>query len=162
MTKKDPGDTKHRTDVRIVNRRNRLPVPDSSMAGYGKPALMAGVADTSFPTKFSETSEQDPVTTTGGRHPQRYGTGTFQNMDKTAHVERQSRPASVETDLLTVSEAAAHLRVSKSYIDKLRCYGGGPEYVRLGVRKILYRRSDLENWARARRYDMTSQYSRGK
>jgi excisionase family DNA binding protein len=57
-----------------------------------------------------------------------------------------------------VKEAAAFLNVSKSFIDKLRCHGGGPLFVRLGSRKILYRRTDLENWARQRRYDSTSQY----
>jgi hypothetical protein len=61
-------------------------------------------------------------------------------------------------ELLTVREAAGFLRCSKSYRDKLRCIGGGPEFVRLGVRKILYRRVDLLNWAKSRRFDSTSQY----
>lgn len=63
-----------------------------------------------------------------------------------------------EAELLTVREAADLLRCSKSYLDKLRCAGGGPEFVRLGVRKILYRRLDLLNWAKSRRFDSTSQY----
>ena len=63
-----------------------------------------------------------------------------------------------EAELLTVKEAADLLRCSKSYLDKLRCAGGGPEFVRLGVRKILYRRLDLLNWAKSRRFDSTSQY----
>lgn len=66
----------------------------------------------------------------------------------------------VESDLLTVPEAASFLRCSKSYLDKLRCTGGGPEFVRLGVRKILYRRIDLQNWAKARRFDSTSEYKK--
>lgn len=66
--------------------------------------------------------------------------------------------ARFEADYLTVPEAAAFLRCSKSYLDKLRSTGGGREFVRLGVRKILYRRADLQNWARARRFDSTSQY----
>jgi predicted DNA-binding transcriptional regulator AlpA len=61
-------------------------------------------------------------------------------------------------DLLTVPESAAHLRVSKSYLDKLRVYGGGPSFLRLGARKILYRRSDLDEWAASRRYRSTSEY----
>lgn len=65
-----------------------------------------------------------------------------------------------EAELLTVREAATYLRCSKSYLDKLRCAGGGPEFVRLGIRKIVYRRIDLLNWARARRFDSTSQYPR--
>ena len=63
-----------------------------------------------------------------------------------------------ESELLTVKEAADLLRCSKSYLDKLRCAGGGPEFVRLGVRKIIYRRVDLLNWAKSRRFDSTSQY----
>ena len=63
-----------------------------------------------------------------------------------------------DSDLLTVKEAADLLRCSKSYLDKLRCAGGGPEFVRLGVRKILYRRLDLLTWAKSRRFNSTSQY----
>jgi excisionase family DNA binding protein len=75
-----------------------------------------------------------------------------------ADPEQDQAHPSPETDLLTVREAASYLRCSKSYLDKLRCSGGGPEFVRLGMRKILYRRSDLSNWARVRRFDSTSQY----
>jgi hypothetical protein len=69
---------------------------------------------------------------------------------------RLSREEGREAELLTVKEAAGLLRCSKSYLDKLRCAGGGPEFVRLGVRKIVYRRIDLPNWAKARRFDSTS------
>ena len=44
---------------------------------------------------------------------------------------------------LTPKEAAGYLRVSKSYLDKLRVYGGGPRFLRFGKRKILYRKPDL-------------------
>lgn len=71
---------------------------------------------------------------------------------------RPSREEGYDAALLTVREAADFLRCSKSYLDKLRCAGGGPEFVRLGVRKILYRRVDLLNWAKLRRFDSTSQY----
>ena len=85
-------------------------------------------------------------------------------MSKFASVDRLSPQASDvlapshEPDLLTVKEAAALLRCSKSYLDKLRCVGGGPEFIRLGRRKILYRRPDLLMWAKSRRFDNTSQY----
>lgn len=62
--------------------------------------------------------------------------------------------------LLTTREAAAHLRVSKSYLDKLRVYGGGPRFLRYGKRKILYRMSDLDLWASERRFTSTSEYRR--
>lgn len=61
-------------------------------------------------------------------------------------------------DFLPVKTAAAYLMVSKSFLDKLRVHGGGPEFVRLSARKILYRRHDLDNWARQRRFESTAQY----
>lgn len=69
-----------------------------------------------------------------------------------------SAPVKSDDDLLDTVEMAADLHCSKSYLDKLRCYGGGPPYIRLGPRKILYRRGDGRSWAAARRFDSTSQY----
>jgi predicted DNA-binding transcriptional regulator AlpA len=45
-----------------------------------------------------------------------------------------------------VSEAATLLRVSKSWLDKKRLDGGGPEYHKFG-RRVVYDMRDLENWA---------------
>jgi hypothetical protein len=73
----------------------------------------------------------------------------------------QSRDGTDEC-LLTPPEAAAYLRSSKSYLDKLRVYGGGPEFVRLGRRKILYRKSSLDNWTRQQRFVSTSEYQRDR
>jgi excisionase family DNA binding protein len=67
-------------------------------------------------------------------------------------------PILPDLDLLTPKEAAAYLRVSKSYLDKLRVYGGGPRFLRLGKRKILYRKSDLDLWAAQRSFASTSEY----
>jgi hypothetical protein len=60
--------------------------------------------------------------------------------------------------LLTPAEAAAYLRVSKSYLDKLRVYGGGPKFVRPGKRKIIYRKPHLDVWAAERTFTSTSEY----
>ena len=60
-------------------------------------------------------------------------------------------------DILTVQEAADHLRVSKSYLDKKRVYGGGPPFLQYG-RKITYRKSDLDAWLSRRRFTSTSEY----
>lgn len=62
------------------------------------------------------------------------------------------------SDFLPVKEAASYLKVSKSFLDKLRVSGGGPAFLRLSARKILYRRHDLDNWARQRRFESTAQY----
>jgi len=46
---------------------------------------------------------------------------------------------------LSVPEAAAFLGCSKSFLDKKRLDGSGPLFMKVG-RKILYDRSDLEEW----------------
>ncbi len=73
-------------------------------------------------------------------------------------VPEKSSPNKFVSDLLNTDEAAAYLRCSQSYLNKLRCSGGGPDFVRLGLRKIVYRRADLDFWIRSRRYESTSQY----
>jgi excisionase family DNA binding protein len=45
----------------------------------------------------------------------------------------------------TPEEAAEYLRSSPSTLAKLRLYGGGPVFTRIG-RVIRYRRSDLDHW----------------
>jgi excisionase family DNA binding protein len=45
----------------------------------------------------------------------------------------------------TPEEAAEYLRSSPSTLAKLRLYGGGPVFTRIG-RVIRYRRSDLDRW----------------
>jgi hypothetical protein len=65
-----------------------------------------------------------------------------------------------DDDLLAPAEMAIDLNCSKSYLDKLRCYGGGPPYIRLGPRKILYRRGDGRGWAKARRFNSTAEYKK--
>ncbi|MEQ1945180.1 helix-turn-helix domain-containing protein [Mesorhizobium sp. VNQ89] len=59
---------------------------------------------------------------------------------------------------LIVEQAANYLRVSKNYLDKLRVSGTGPPFVRLGRRKVLYRKSDLDKWVEERIYASTTQY----
>jgi excisionase family DNA binding protein len=46
---------------------------------------------------------------------------------------------------LTPPEAANYLRSSVSTLAKLRVYGGGPEFTRIG-RAIRYRRTDLDTY----------------
>ncbi|WP_082479826.1 MULTISPECIES: helix-turn-helix domain-containing protein [unclassified Rhizobium] len=49
------------------------------------------------------------------------------------------------TTNLRVKQAAHHLGLSKSTLDKLRCFGGGPRYFKLG-RAVIYELSDLDAW----------------
>jgi excisionase family DNA binding protein len=70
-----------------------------------------------------------------------------------------SRSARTNGDVFLVpKEAAELLRVSKSYLDKLRVYGGGPRFLRLGARKIVYRKADLDAWTVERSFGSTSEY----
>jgi excisionase family DNA binding protein len=63
-----------------------------------------------------------------------------------------------EQPFFTTPEAAAYLRASQSYLNKLRVYGGGPTFLRFGKRKVLYRKSDLDLWATKHRFGSTSEY----
>jgi predicted DNA-binding transcriptional regulator AlpA len=46
-------------------------------------------------------------------------------------------------------EAAQYLGVSKSFLDKARCYGtNGPRFMRFG-RAVVYSTEDLDQWARS-------------
>jgi excisionase family DNA binding protein len=56
---------------------------------------------------------------------------------------------------LRVTEAAEHLRLSKSTLDKLRVYGGGPTYMKLG-RTVIYAQDDLDAWMASRRRESTA------
>jgi len=46
---------------------------------------------------------------------------------------------------LRVPEAARYAGLSATTLNKLRCYGGGPRYVRQG-RSILYRQDWCDEW----------------
>jgi excisionase family DNA binding protein len=58
--------------------------------------------------------------------------------------------------LLDTEEAAARLKLSASYLEKLRVRGGGPTFATLG-RKVRYRVCDLDAWAEARLASSTSE-----
>lgn len=60
---------------------------------------------------------------------------------------------------LTTSEAAAYLQVAASTLCKLRLTGGGPVFMKLGARRVVYDLADLEAWAAACRRKSTSHVS---
>jgi hypothetical protein len=61
----------------------------------------------------------------------------------------------VET--LTVVQAAYYTSISKSSLDKLRVYGGGPLYIKVGAR-VVYDRVDLDTWLIGKKVANTSQH----
>jgi excisionase family DNA binding protein len=56
--------------------------------------------------------------------------------------------------MLRVREAADYLGVSVSYLNKLRCSGGGVAFSELG-RAVVYNPADLEEWLAAQRRTST-------
>jgi predicted DNA-binding transcriptional regulator AlpA len=50
---------------------------------------------------------------------------------------------------IRVKQAAQHVGLSKSTLDKLRIFGGGPTFCKLG-RAVIYRTEDLDAWLAGR------------
>lgn len=57
--------------------------------------------------------------------------------------------------LLDVRSAAAWLGLSKSTLDKMRCYGVGPRFIRATGRAVRYDPADLRAFAEGRRQHST-------
>ena len=70
---------------------------------------------------------------------------------------RSDPPA--EPRFLTTVEAAKYLRLSIRTLEKCRYLGGGPRFRKFG-RIVRYTAADLDEWARARSFEMTSDYER--
>ena len=60
--------------------------------------------------------------------------------------------------LLSTSEAAQYVGLSRSYLEKKRLTGGGPRYAKLGTR-VVYDLSDLDAWVNARLRSYTAEYA---
>lgn len=58
--------------------------------------------------------------------------------------------------VLRVDEAADYLGLSKSQLNKLRCQGGGPAYLKLGA-AVRYDKSALDAWLASKLRTSTSQ-----
>lgn len=58
--------------------------------------------------------------------------------------------------LMTTSEAAAYLRLKTNTLAIYRMTGEGPTYIKQSARRILYRRSDLDEWLNKRAFRSTS------
>ena len=68
---------------------------------------------------------------------------------------QQPAQATQSARYLTNNEAAAFLRLSPRTLEKQRVIGGGPRFRKFG-RRVMYAISDLEAWADARSFEMTS------
>jgi len=52
-------------------------------------------------------------------------------------------------DYLTSREIKEQYRLSRPFLSLMRCTGKGPRFMRLGARKVLYLRADVEAWIQA-------------
>jgi hypothetical protein len=62
---------------------------------------------------------------------------------------------STATPLKNNSDAARHVGLSESNLNKMRLTGGGPTFLKLG-RRVLYKIEDLDDWLNRRRRTSTS------
>ena len=65
------------------------------------------------------------------------------------------------SNLKDTDSSSCYLGVSSSKLEKLRVYGGGPPYVKIG-RAVRYRLEDLDHWVECRLQDSTSQQQNGR
>lgn len=54
-------------------------------------------------------------------------------------------------------QAAAYTGLAPAFMEKLRCVGGGPRFLRYGRRAVRYRKSDLDDWMSAHERMSTSE-----
>jgi len=59
-------------------------------------------------------------------------------------------------ETLNVLQTAKYTSLSKSSLDKLTVYGGGPLYIKVGAR-VVYDRLDLDAWLIGKKVANTSQ-----
>ena len=57
---------------------------------------------------------------------------------------------------MSVHDAAAYVGISASTLNKLRVFGGGPRYLKLG-RRVAYDVRDLDTWLASKRRSSTSE-----
>lgn len=64
-------------------------------------------------------------------------------------------PSATEDRIFNTYEAAAYCKLSPSTFEKMRVRGNGPLYLQ-PLRRVVYRRSDLDAWLDASRRGSTS------
>jgi excisionase family DNA binding protein len=66
--------------------------------------------------------------------------------------------SNVNQQWFTAKEAAKYTKLGFSTLAKLRLYGGGAPYSKIGE-KVIYKKSDLDAWIESKRVSNTSQYA---
>jgi len=65
----------------------------------------------------------------------------------------------MQDELLTTRDVSREYRLTKSSLEKWRVAGIGPAYLKLS-RRVMYRRSDVEQWLNVNRRRSTSDAAR--
>lgn len=60
---------------------------------------------------------------------------------------------------LQTPDAAARIGFAAGTLEKMRVRGGGPPYLRLSPRRVVYAVDTLDAWARNREHTSTSEYA---
>ena len=58
---------------------------------------------------------------------------------------------------LDTLQCAAYTGLSPAYLEKLRCIGGGPQFLKYGRRAVRYAKREVDAWMNARLYSSTSE-----
>ncbi|MDJ0390901.1 helix-turn-helix domain-containing protein [Roseomonas sp. E05] len=69
---------------------------------------------------------------------------------------RAAVPAPHHPPLLTPEDVAAQLGVSRKALERWRCTGDGPRFVRLGHKTVRYRMEDVEAFVTGRLHASTA------
>jgi hypothetical protein len=75
-----------------------------------------------------------------------------------ANLAQAGLPDNAASEYGSVKVAARAIGVSESYLNKLRAYGGGPEYVKFG-RTVRYHIPSVLVWASAQTRRSTSDHA---
>lgn len=87
----------------------------------------------------------------------------FEEKQQDQVADNQPKSSAVDLDAikkldhLNSAEAAAYCRRSRSTMEKLRHYGGGPKYIKVSARAVVYRKVDLDAWLASKLVSSTSE-----
>lgn len=75
-------------------------------------------------------------------------------------AEMPAKPEGIRypSPFLTTVEAAQYLKVSRNYLQGLRTTGGGPDFLRVSARRVLYSIENLDAWLKANTHSSTAEY----
>ena len=84
---------------------------------------------------------------------------------KRFHLDRRAdaiadKGAGADDDLLSTNDLAEWFNLSHQWFEIGRHKGYGPKFVKLGPKRVRYRRADVLEWLRARTHQSTSEYGR--